>query len=80
MGFKILGLLDLGSQISETCKDFLTGVLAPTKELPYGVEYFRVRLDLFEISDRWCTRQFHRLDAKTMAAGRALLLAELHVP
>lgn len=80
MGFKILGLLDLGSQIFEACKNFLTGVLAPIKELPYGVEYLRMRLDLLEISDWWRARQFHRLDAKTVAASRALLLTELHVP
>lgn len=80
MGFKIFRLFNLDSQISEACKNFLTGVLAPIEKLPYGVEYLRMRLDLLEISDRWRARQFHRLDAKTVAAGRALLLTELHIP
>lgn len=79
MGREIFGLFNLGLQAPEAREDLLAHVLAFAEELSYGAEHLRVRLDLLKVRDRRRARQFHRLDAKTVAAGRALLFAELHV-
>lgn len=80
MGREIFRFFDLDSQTLEARENLLAHILALTEELFYGAEYFRMRLDFLKICDRRRAWQFHRLDAKAVAAGRTLLFAELHVP